>query len=189
MRWLKKLAITAVVASVIAVALAAVLRQAYLERHPTQPVVEPLPDALIVFCFHGNVRDKKCKQIEEYTHEVLEKSFAKPLKDGTILWQVLNYEDPKNARFKNEYQVNGSCIVLSDARSGRPGVAKNLQPRIMQLLDKDKNKDADKNKNKGKDKDTDRNTDTDKNKDKGKDKDKKEAFMKFMREEIETTLK
>jgi hypothetical protein len=153
MRWLKKLAITAVVASVVAVALAVVWRQAYLERHPTKPPVEPLPDALIVFCFHGNVRDKASKQIEEYTHQVLEKSFAKPLNDGTILWRVMNYEDPKNARFKNEFQVSGPCVVVSDARSTGRGEAKNLQPRMMQLLDK------------------------------------KDAFMKFVHDEIEAALK
>ena len=131
---LKKLMITALAAFVVASIVAMALRE--LLPVPEQRAgAAGLPDALIVFCFHGKVRSAKCKKIESYTRQVLEKSFAAPLKNGKLAWRVLNFEEPENAHFADDYQVTASCIVLVDARSNRLYVAKNLQKRIEQLVD------------------------------------------------------
>lgn len=133
---IKKTALIVLMAFVIASLAAWGLRRVDQSRHPAPPpVVEPLPDALIVYCFHGNQRDEKCKNIERYTHEVLEESLADALKEGRIVWRVVNYEKPENARFRKDFQISGSSIVLVDAREDRPSVAKNLQHRVEQLAD------------------------------------------------------
>jgi hypothetical protein len=134
MRW-KKLGITALTAFVIASVVAWGLRTAYQARHPAPPPGEQLPDAVVVFFFHGDNRTPKDEKIEHYAHEVLEQSFAAPLREGKVVWRVLNYEAPENARFREDYQVIGSSIVLADARSDRPGIAKNLQQKIDKLAD------------------------------------------------------
>lgn len=129
----KQLILTAVVAFVVASLVALGLRE--LQPQLRQTIGDPLPDALIVYCFHGNVRCPKCEKIESYTHEVLEKSFAVPLEEGQIVWRVLNYEEPQNAYFADDYEIVTSCIVLVDARSGQPGVWKNLQQKVWELVD------------------------------------------------------
>ena len=130
---IKKLLATALVAFAIASLIALVVCEK--RRPPEQPPPpEPLPDAVIVFYFHGNARDPKCKNVEAYTHEVLEESFADPLKEGKIVWRVLNYEDPENNRFKSDFRIVASCIVLADARSD-PCIAKNLQKKAGELVD------------------------------------------------------
>jgi hypothetical protein len=131
---IKKLLVTAVVAFAVASLVALALSERFRPPEPP-PQPEPLPDALIVFCFHGNERPEKCKKMEAYTREVLEKSFADPLKEEKIVWRVLNYEDPENAHLKDDFRVVSSCIVLGDARSNRPGIAKNLQKKAWELVD------------------------------------------------------
>lgn len=148
---IKKLFVTALVAFVVASLAALGLREQFRPPEPP-PAAEQLPNALIVFCFHGNERPPKCKNMEAYTHEVLEESFADPLKEGKIVWRVLNYEDPENAHLKNELRVVTSCIVLADTRSDGPGIAKNLEKKASELIDD------------------------------------KEAFKRFIRDEIEKTL-
>ena len=135
---IKKTALIVLTAFVIASLAAWGLRRANQARYPAPPpVVEPLPDAVIVYCFHGDQREEKCKNIERYTHEVLEESLADALKKGQIVWRVVNYEKPENARFRDDFQVSGPSIVLVDAREDRPSVAKNLQHRVEQLADKE----------------------------------------------------
>jgi hypothetical protein len=95
---------------------------------------EPLPDALIVYCFHPSERCANCDKIESYTREVLAKSFAVPLKEGRLVWRVRNFELPENAHFADDYQILASCIVLVDARSGHAGAWKNLQQKAWELV-------------------------------------------------------
>ena len=135
---IKKTVLIVLTAFVVASLAAWGLRRVDQARHPAPPpVVEPLPDAVIVYCFHGDKRDQKCKNIERYTRDVLEESLADALKEGRIVWRVVNYEKPEGAHFRNDFQVSGSSIVLVDARKDRPSVAKNLQHRVGQLADKE----------------------------------------------------
>jgi hypothetical protein len=132
---IKKLFLTAAAAFVVA-SLAALGLRVYLTRgSPEHPAAEQLPNAVIVYCFHGNERCPTCKKIESQTREVLDKSFAVALKDGQLVWRVLNFEKPENAHFKDEYQIVASCIVLVDARSGRAATARNLQQTLWDLAD------------------------------------------------------
>jgi hypothetical protein len=99
---------------------------------------EPLPDAVVVYCFHPAERCSSCAKIENYTHEVLDKSFAAPLKQGQLVWRVANYESPENAHFADEYQIVSTCIVLVDGRAGRARAWKNLQEQAWELVDNKK---------------------------------------------------
>jgi hypothetical protein len=151
----KKLFFTSLVAVMVASAAAIAVRHQYVSRQPAPPPSPPpLDDALTVFCFRSKTPDRKSKNMETYTHEVLKKSFAAPMREGRIVWRVLCYEDPENSRFKAEFQVSAPCIVLADGRSDRSEVViKNLQNKVTKLADD------------------------------------KEAFMAFVRAEIETSLK
>ena len=132
MHW-KKLGVTALTAFIIACCAAFGLRAAHQARFPAPPQNEQLPDAVVVFCFHGAKRSAGDRKIEEYSYGVLARWFGKQLRDGDIVWRVLDYESPENVHFRKCYQVSDSCIVLVDARPDRPGVAKNLQQSVNKL--------------------------------------------------------
>ena len=104
----------------------------------SKPKAEPLPDALVVYCFHPAELCSSCEKIEKYTREVLDKSFAAPMKQGRLVWRVANYEAPQNAHFADEYQIVSTCIVLADGRAGRAGKWKNLQQEAWAQVDNKK---------------------------------------------------
>jgi hypothetical protein len=135
MLW-KKLIITAVVAFALASAAALVVRRLERTESPSSSSVQ-LPDAVVVLCFHAAIRCPADEQLENYTREVLKKSFAASMEKGTLVLQVLDYESPDNAHLRSVYQVDGTTIVLADARPDGKGVAKNLKPQI-DNLDNDK---------------------------------------------------
>ena len=129
----RKLILAALAVVLVAGAVTAATRLFWSASNPAAKA-EPLPDALIVYCFHPSERCPNCELIENYTREVLEKSFAAPLKQGRLVYRVANYESPENARFVADYQILATCIVLVDARSGRSGAWKNLQQKAWELV-------------------------------------------------------
>ncbi len=123
-----------VVAGLVVVSVgASTMRWFWPASNPTAKA-ERLPDALIVYCFHPAERCPNCEKIETYTREVLNKSFALPLKEGRLVCRVASYESPENAHFVDEYKILASCVVLVDARSGRAGAWKNLQQQAWELV-------------------------------------------------------
>jgi len=117
----------------------------YVRRHrepPKPEIVKPeeaaeLPEALVVYCFHGNKPTPRCKKIEESTHRLLKELFSKEMKEGKIVWRVVNYELPENARFVKRYNLTTTCIVLVDGRPGRWGDWKGFLPQTWDLVEND----------------------------------------------------
>lgn len=130
---MRKLLLTALVAFAFATLVALGLRESLRSAATTSG--KPLPEALVVYCFHGNQQCRKCIKIEQLTRQVLEQSFADDLKEGRIVWQVVNFETPENAHFAEQYKIVSTCIVLAEGRPGRAAVAKNLQQRVWELVD------------------------------------------------------
>ena len=79
---------------------------------PDLPPPENLPQALVVYCFQTTQRSAKGEKIEQWMHEVLDKSFASQLKAHKIVWQVVNFEEPENA---------ASCREIRGHRDGYRG--------------------------------------------------------------------
>ena len=74
---------------------------------------------LIAYYFHRNQRCKTCLTIEEYAHEALTESFPEQLDSGELEWRVVNYEEPKNEHFTQDYELVTSSLVLVQIRDGQ----------------------------------------------------------------------
>jgi len=77
----------------------------------------------------------QAEKIETYTKEVVEKYFADAVKDGSLVWQVLDYQSPKNASLVRDFAVKKTCIVVGDARPTGSGMATNLEKKVWELVD------------------------------------------------------
>ncbi len=143
MKHVLKLIVVGLIAFAMAYSIGHYIRQ---NRRPVEPeIVKPedaadLPDALVVYCFHGDKQTPRDKKIERQTHKLLEKSFAAELKGGKIVWRVLNYQKPENAKFAKMYNLGTTCIVLVDGRQGRWGDWKGFLPQTWELVDSDEEK-------------------------------------------------
>jgi hypothetical protein len=79
------------------------------------------PDAhkVIAYYFHTNTRCSTCIKIEQYSHEAIEQGFPDELKNGTLEMRVVNYEQPENRHFMQDYKLVSKSLVLVNMVNGK----------------------------------------------------------------------
>lgn len=97
-------------------------------RSASATVGEPAPcgDRLVLYYFHGKVACRTCNRIEAFAHEAVEQGFAGQLADGSIEWRVVDYQQPGNEHFIEDYHLVASSVVLVQMRGGVRRRSKNL---------------------------------------------------------------
>jgi hypothetical protein len=83
-------------------------------------------DEYVVYYFMTSQRCENCINFENYTRELLETTFAEPLQDKTITWEMVNLDEPQNRHYIQEYQLITKSIVLVHYRNGMREDWKNL---------------------------------------------------------------
>ncbi len=74
---------------------------------------------VIAYYFHTNTRCSTCIKIEQYSHEAIEKGFPDELKNGTLEMRVVNYENPENRHFMQDYRLVSKSLVLVNTVNGK----------------------------------------------------------------------
>ena len=97
-----------------------------------QPAMS-LPSQVVVYYFHGNARCPSCYKLEQFAKEALEQNFANELKDGRMVFKVVNLDQSGNAHFVNDYQLYTKSVVISLVKDGKQVRYKNLE-RVWDLL-------------------------------------------------------
>lgn len=129
-----------VLASVVAIIFSETKSAPNLSQTPTPVSEEKIatPDhQVIAYYFHGSARCTNCRSFEAYTEEALKGGFGEALKDGLLVWKVVNLEEKGNEHFVTDYQLHTKSVVLSDVQNGHETQWKNLD-KIWDLV---KNKD------------------------------------------------
>lgn len=98
---------------------------------PVAPAAEvkkeaALPDGVTVYYFHTTFRCHSCLTIERLTHETLNEQFAAEQKSGAIRWRMINYEEPANEHFIDDYKLYTKQVILSAVKGGKEVKWKNL---------------------------------------------------------------
>jgi hypothetical protein len=118
MRLTKKLLATAALAFVMASLISLGLRHLQ-RRHTAGLPAETLPNAVVVYCFHGGEKSETVEKIQQMVREMTDESFAPQLKSGRLILQYVNYDEPENEFFVPQYGLAGPCLVIVDGRPGR----------------------------------------------------------------------
>lgn len=74
---------------------------------------------LLIYYFHSTHRCPTCLSIEEKTTAVLNKYFAKELKDGLIEFQSINVDDKANEKVVKKYDAFGSALFFTTLNQGK----------------------------------------------------------------------
>jgi len=77
-------------------------------------------DHVVAYYFHRTARCPTCQQIEAYTREALETTFAQQIRDGRLQWQPVDYEASGNEHYRTDYKIDAPCLVLARIRGGKP---------------------------------------------------------------------
>lgn len=88
---------------------------------------------VIATYFHTSYRCASCMKIEAYTTEAIMAGFANELKDGRLVWRVVNVEEKGNEHFVEEYKLFTKSVILVDEVDGKQRAWKNL-PKVWELL-------------------------------------------------------
>lgn len=79
---------------------------------------EELDHKVIAYYFHGDMRCITCLAIEDQARSAIETAFAQQLESGTLQWRPINYDQPDNQHFIEEYDLSMSSLVLVHADNG-----------------------------------------------------------------------
>ncbi len=82
---------------------------------------------VIAYYFHTNTRCSTCIKIEQYSHEAIEQGFPQELKNGTLEMRVVNYEQPENRHFIQDYKLVSKSLVLVNLVDGKQTKWTNLR--------------------------------------------------------------
>jgi hypothetical protein len=82
---------------------------------------------VIAYYFHTNTRCSTCIKIEQYSHEAIEQGFANEIKNGALEMRVVNYENPENRHFIQDYKLVSKSLVLVNLVDGKQTKWTNLR--------------------------------------------------------------
>ena len=93
-----------------------------------EPVQEVIPEntELIAYYFHTNFRCPTCNNIENYSRETVQESFAKDMESERLIWRAVNLDKAGNEHFAKDYEIVRSSLVLVEHDKGGKGKWKNL---------------------------------------------------------------
>jgi hypothetical protein len=130
---MKHILITSVCGAVVLCALAVVQSSRAAD---SKPAVAPA-DRVVVMYFHRTVRCPTCKRMGSYTEEAVLKGFPQQIKDGTVEFHFIDFQDEKNAALTDGYKVGGPTLIVAQVIGNKVKQYKNLAEMWEKNTDKD----------------------------------------------------
>ena len=81
---------------------------------------------VLVRYFHGDVRCSTCLAFEDWSKTALE-AFPKELADGSLQWQLINFDLPENKHYIKDYALADKSLVLVREEGGKEVRWKNIE--------------------------------------------------------------
>lgn len=75
-----------------------------------------------VLCFHGKKRCATCIAIENNAKEALESNFSVQIKDGSVVFRVIDISLKENEAIAEKYEVTWSALMIVRHKAGEESV-------------------------------------------------------------------
>ncbi len=76
-------------------------------------------ERVMAYYFHRTIRCETCLRIEKQAHEVITNRFAFEVAAERLVFKPVNYEQPENAHFREDYELGGPSLVLVRQTGGK----------------------------------------------------------------------
>ena len=76
-------------------------------------------DFVEVLYFHGKQRCVTCRSIEQNTKELLKSKFQRQMKEGKVVYRVIDISKTENAQIAEKYEVTWSSLFLVQHKKGK----------------------------------------------------------------------
>jgi hypothetical protein len=94
---------------------------------------ESVGHQVIAYYFHGQRRCPSCIKIEAYSKETVDSLFQDALRDGRLVWRVVNFEESGNEHYSEDYKLIAQSLIIVDRHNGEQTAWKNLD-KVWELL-------------------------------------------------------
>lgn len=81
------------------------------QKEMAQNTVSP-ENVIKVFYFHGTQRCATCLAVESLTREVVLQSYATQVKQGKIVFQVVDFSTKEGEKIADKYEISYSSLLL-----------------------------------------------------------------------------
>jgi hypothetical protein len=82
-------------------------------------VAESGPSRVIAYYFHVTARCVTCRNIENYSKEVIHRQFADELAGSALEWRLVNVQLPENRHYIQDFQLFTKSLVVVLEKNGR----------------------------------------------------------------------
>jgi len=96
----------------------------------------PPDDRVVVMYFHRTNRCPTCQKMGSYSEEAVNSGFADQVKDGTVAFHFINFEDAKNAQLTQGYGVSGPTLIVAKIAKNKVAEYRNLKDMWTKAKDK-----------------------------------------------------
>lgn len=79
-----------------------------------------------VLYFHATLRCQGCLTIEEFVKNTILTKFSKNLEDSTLTMSSIDFQQPENEHFQDDYQFDVQTLIISKKIDGKEIKWKNL---------------------------------------------------------------
>jgi hypothetical protein len=69
-------------------------------------------DRVLALYFHRTQRCPTCLKMGSYSEEAVTNGFQKQLKDGTVEFHYVDFQDKKNAKLTQAYKITGPALIV-----------------------------------------------------------------------------
>jgi hypothetical protein len=89
--------------------------------------VKPPADRVVVMYFHRTQRCPTCLRMGSYSEEAVVKGFSKEIKDRTVEFHYVDFQDKKNAALTKGYKITGPSLIVAKVVKNKVAEVRNLQ--------------------------------------------------------------
>ncbi len=92
---------------------------------------------VVVMYFHRTQRCPTCRKMGSYSEQAVESGFAKLLKQHKVEFYLIDFQDKKNARIAQGYQVKGPSLIVAKVVKNKVVKFVNLEEMWSKVGDKE----------------------------------------------------
>jgi hypothetical protein len=93
-------------------------------------------DRVVAMYFHRTQRCPTCLKMGSYSEEAVKSAFAEQIKDGTVAFYYVDFQNQKNAALTKGYRVTGPALIVAKIAGNKVVEFKNLKDIWTKVGDK-----------------------------------------------------
>ena len=102
-----------------------------------QPAKRPA-DRVVAMYFHRTQRCPTCLKMGSYSEEAIKKGFTKQVKEGSVEFHYIDFQNKKNAALAKAYGVSGPALVVAKVEENKVKEYKSLDDIWTKVREKPK---------------------------------------------------